>query len=116
MTQPASFDRFLSLPLTEFQAGLPIPNSDLENLDAILVLGHQLDSDGGLKLRLIARLEAARALAGQSEKAPLVLTGGRLGTVRSEADAMASWLIGQGLPAARLHLEEQATDTLENAA
>lgn len=116
MTRPFYFDRLLSLPLTEFCPGLPIQNADLENLDAILVLGHQLDDDGDLKPRLVARLEAARALASQNEKAALVLTGGKLGAPRSEADAMANWLIAEGLPAARLHLEDQATDTLENAA
>ncbi|WP_370676923.1 YdcF family protein [Pleomorphomonas sp. PLEO] len=116
MTRTAYFDRLLSLSLSEFRPGSPIPNAGLESLDAILVLGHQLEDDGGLKPRLVARLEAARALAEASAKAPLVLTGGKLGTVRSEADAMANWLIARGLPAARLHLEEQATDTLENAA
>lgn len=116
MTHPAYFDRLLSLALLEFHPGSSIRNAGLENLDAILVLGHQLEDDGGLKPRLVARLEAAHALAERNAEAQLVLTGGRLGAVRSEAEAMADYLIARDLPADRLHLEEQATDTLENAA
>ncbi len=115
MIHPGHLDRFLSLALIEFCPDSTHQVASLGTLDAILVLGHQLEEDGSPKPRLVTRLEAARALADNNPGASLVLTGGKLGSIRSEAEAMANWLTAQGLPSMRLHLEEQATDTLENA-
>lgn len=103
------------LPILEYRGGHPLPPSAPTDVDAILVLGHQLEPDGSMRPRLVARLEAALALANLNPRAPLVLSGGRLDAPRSEAEAMAEWLSASGIPANRLHLEDQSLDTLENA-
>lgn len=106
----------LDLPILEYHPGHAIPRSGLDDVDAILVLGHQLEPDGSMRPRLVARLEAALALAEENPAAQLVLTGGKLGAPRSEAEAMANWLSSNGIASSRLHLEDKAEDTLENAA
>lgn len=116
MIHSSHLDELLSLALIEFCHDSTLQIARMGTLDAILVLGHQLEEDGSLRHRLVTRLEAAWALAENNPGASLVLTGGKLGSIRSEAEAMANWLTAQGLPSTRLHLEEQATDTLENAA
>ena len=115
MPRSTMLHSLFDLPILEHQPGHPLPPSAPTEIDAILVLGHQLEPDGLMRPRLVARLEAALALAILNPAAPLVLSGGKLGAPRSEAEAMAEWLSASGIAADRLHLEDQSEDTLENA-
>ncbi len=116
MTYPAYLDHLLSLPIREHRSRDTFADLDLRDFDAILVLGHQLEADGSIRPRLNARLEAAHDLSLLNQSAAIVLTGGRLGAARSEAEAMAVWLRERGVDPQRIHLEKEAEDTLENAA
>lgn len=82
---------------------------------AIVILGHGLLPDGGMRDELYARLRAGFAQALLAPASPVVVTGGNPRNGRTEAHAMANWLIGHGLPAHRVVVEDRATSTAENA-
>jgi len=113
MISDSYVDRILALEIIEHETGT-VPSS-LPDHAAVLVFGHQLEPDGSMRPRLLQRLAVAHALATANPEAPIVLTGGTLGAPRSEAEAMADWLAGQGISADRLHLEPLAEDTVGNA-
>jgi uncharacterized SAM-binding protein YcdF (DUF218 family) len=113
MMSDSYVDRILALELIEHETGT-VP-SPLPDRAAIIVFGHQLEPDGSMRPRLLQRLAVAHALATTHPDAPIVLTGGPLGAPRSEAEAMAGWLAGEGISADRLHLEPLAEDTVGNA-
>ncbi len=113
MMSDSYVDRILALEVIEHETGT-VP-SPLPDRAAIIVFGHQLEPDGSMRPRLLQRLAVAHALATAHPDAPIVLTGGPLGAPRSEAEAMAGWLTGEGISADRLHLEPLAEDTVGNA-
>lgn len=89
--------------------------------DFVIVLGAGLRPDGGVPPLLASRLERARevwdALDRQAAdfRPMLVLSGGKGDDERrSEASAMAAWLVERGFPADRLLLEDQSRTTEEN--
>ena len=82
--------------------------------DAILVLGRRLEGDA-----LTAVFEARLALAEELWRAGLAprifVAGGTTGTAtRSEAEAGRDWLLGHGVPATAVLLEDRSQHTLEN--
>lgn len=92
--------------------------SGTESPDAptLIVLGAGLHGDTPSAI-LTARLRTARDYLDAHPEAVAVLTGGQgAGESVTEASAMAAWLTRQGVDPARLYLEEQATDTVENLA
>ena len=89
--------------------------------DFVIVLGAGLRPDGGVPPLLASRLERGRevwdALDRQAAgfRPMLVLSGGKGDDERrSEASAMAGWLVERGFPADRLLLEDQSRTTEEN--
>lgn len=89
--------------------------------DFVIVLGAGLRPDGGVPPLLASRLERGRevwdALDRQAAdfRPMLVLSGGKGDDERrSEASAMAAWLVERGFPADRLLLEDQSRTTDEN--
>ncbi|MBB3931005.1 uncharacterized SAM-binding protein YcdF (DUF218 family) [Kaistia hirudinis] len=113
MMSDSYVDRILALEVIEHETGT-VP-SPLPDRAAIIVFGHQLEPDGSMRPRLLQRLAVAHTLAAAHPEAPIVLTGGPLGTPRSEAEAMAGGLAEEGISADRLHLEPLAEDTVGNA-
>ncbi|MCM6772266.1 YdcF family protein [Nocardia sp. CDC159] len=81
----------------------------------IVVLGYGLLPDGTMRPELVGRLTAAWVQAIAAPWAPVVVTGGNPQGGVSEAAAMAGWLIGHGIPAERIHVEERANSTVQNA-
>jgi len=89
--------------------------------DFVIVLGAGLRPDGGVPPLLASRLERGRevwaALDRQAADFPpmLILSGGKGDDERrSEASAMAAYLVERGFPADRLLLEDQSRTTEEN--
>ena len=89
--------------------------------DFVIVLGAGLRPDGGVPPLLASRLERGRevwaALDRQATGFPpmLILSGGKGDDERrSEASAMAAYLVERGFPADRLLLEDQSRTTEEN--
>ncbi|GAB2656548.1 YdcF family protein [Nocardia goodfellowii] len=97
-------------PTTSTQLGFRGPGT------AIVVLGYGLLPDGAMRPELIARLRTGFVQALLAPAAPIIVTGGNPRNSVTEASAMAEWLIAHGIPAERIHLEPDATCTVENAA
>jgi uncharacterized SAM-binding protein YcdF (DUF218 family) len=86
-----------------------------EPLDAIVVLGAPLRSDGGLTSALQDRVDAAAALYRRGGGRIVVVTGGTThGAPRAEAAAMAEALAPH-VPRDALLVEDAALTTAENA-
>ena len=84
----------------------------------LVVLGFQLNPDGGMKDELIQRLAVARACAEKYPNALIVCTGG--GTApenpgATEAGEMAKWLIAHGVDPRRVVAEDRSLTTAQNA-
>jgi uncharacterized SAM-binding protein YcdF (DUF218 family) len=82
---------------------------------AIVVLGYGLLPDGTMRPELVDRLRAAWAEAIASPLSPIVTTGGNPHNGVTEGQAMAGWLIADGIPAWRIHPETRAGSTVQNA-
>lgn len=83
---------------------------------AIVVLGHGLLPDGGMRPELIARLHAGFAQALLAPASPVIVTGGNPRNGVTEARAMADWLIARGIAPQRVIVEDHAASTVQNAA
>lgn len=81
----------------------------------IAVLGYGLLPDGSLRPELVNRLTAAWLQALAAPMSPIVVSGGNPTNGVTEASAMAGWLIGRGIPASRILVEDRATSTVQNA-
>lgn len=82
---------------------------------AIVVLGYGLLPDGEMRPELVSRLHAGYAQALLAPLSPIIVTGGNPRNGVTEAQAMADWLIGHGIPAERIHIESEAVSTAQNA-
>lgn len=81
---------------------------------AIIVLGAGVNGTTP-SLSLKTRLEAALAYAQDNPDLPVVVSGCQgPGEDISEAECMAQWLAGRGLPPERIILEDQAANTEQN--
>ena len=84
-------------------------------LDALVVLGAGLQPDGSPSETLRYRLDAALAYLGENPGTACVVSGGQgLGESRTEADAMAEYLVARGLDEGRITKEERSSTTAEN--
>ncbi|MBF6064529.1 YdcF family protein [Nocardia terpenica] len=100
---------------TSFQLpGLPLI-AGLGPDTAIVVLGYGLQPDGGMRPELINRLSAGYVQALLSPAAPIIVTGGNPENGVTEARAMAEWLVGHGIAPRRVHIEDRACSTVQNA-
>jgi uncharacterized SAM-binding protein YcdF (DUF218 family) len=89
--------------------------------DFVIVLGAGLRPDGGVPPLLASRLDRGHEVwAALDQRDPpfppmLIVSGGKGSDERrSEASAMASYLVDRGFPAGRLLLEDQSRSTEEN--
>ncbi|HZR20295.1 MAG TPA: YdcF family protein [Verrucomicrobiae bacterium] len=90
-----------------------IPSED--RIDAIVVLGAGLETNGLMKTKLIRRLKQCLKLARMHPDTPIILTGGNPKDGITEAYAMRRWCLKKGISKKRLWLEDKARDTVENA-
>jgi len=103
---------FVSFMVYTLFLGLIPPRRDF---DFVIVHGSGLI--GGSVPRLLAdRLDKAIRIYKKDSTPPMVITSGGRGAdeARSEASAMAEYLVDHGIPAERILLEDQSTTTLEN--
>ncbi|WP_319944334.1 ElyC/SanA/YdcF family protein [Nocardia macrotermitis] len=82
---------------------------------ALVVLGYGLLPNGALRPELVNRLQAAWLQAIAAPNSPIVVTGGAPQNGVPEAAAMAGWLIGHGIPASRILVEDRSGSTVQNA-
>ena len=84
-------------------------------LDCLVVLGAGLRPDGTPTETLQYRLAAALTYLEDNPETRCVVSGGQgFGETRTEADAMAEYLVAHGLDADRVTKEERSTSTAEN--
>ncbi len=112
MSNWSRFNSEMDIPADVLPDGLPEDDSL-----CIVVLGYALNSDGSMQPELIDRLEVALASAQKYPNAYIAVTGGGTAANASitEAEAMASWLIANGISSDRLILETQSLSTTYNA-
>ncbi|WP_280400011.1 YdcF family protein [Nocardia carnea] len=81
----------------------------------IVVFGYGLLPDGTPRPELVDRLQAAWLQAIASPFSPIVVSGNNPSNGITEAEAMRNWLVGRGIPAQRIQLENRAGSTVQNA-
>lgn len=89
------------------------PNVDA--FDVAIVLGAKLRPDGSPSPAMVRRVGHGVQVLREGRAGALLMTGGETGAGITEARAMAGLAQAAGAPAARIHLEEQAHNTIENA-
>lgn len=94
-----------------------IPAAAEPSLDYVIVLGAKVKPDGSLSKTLKLRLDKALEYMKENSETMLVLSGAK-GDAEpcSEADAMETYLLGQGADPDHLLKEEQSFSTVENLA
>ena len=94
-----------------------IPAAAEPSLDYVIVLGAKVKPDGSLSKTLKLRLDKALEYMKETPETMLVLSGAK-GDAEpcSEADAMETYLLGQGADPDHLLKEEQSFSTVENLA
>src|SRR5699024_3261958 len=86
-----------------------------DNKHVFVVLGFALDNNGEMKDELIGRLEVALNSANKYPDAYVLVTGGVEKNGWTEGDRMRDWLVDQGLSEDRIIVENQSSNTVENA-
>ncbi|MGW5311296.1 YdcF family protein [Nocardia thailandica] len=110
------------LPALPFGAHQGVASLDFTTLPstygpdtAVVILGYGLTPEGTLREELVRRLRAGLMQAVFAPLSPVIVTGGNPQSGVREADAMADWLVANGLPEARILREPEAASTVENA-
>lgn len=89
-----------------------LPDDDTH---AFIVLGFALKEDGTMEDELINRLEVALNSAEKYPDSYVLVTGGVEKNGWTEGDRMRDWLVDQGLSEDRIIVENQSSNTVENA-
>lgn len=82
---------------------------------AIVVLGFGLNANGKMAPELVNRVSAGKSQAEITTTAPIVVTGGVPKNGITEAAAMKTWLIDNGVDASRIVTEDKSGSTVANA-
>lgn len=102
-------DQALNFPVTDQVPVGVAPDS------VIVILGFGLLDDGGLRPILTQRLHKGLDVAAAYPHMPVLVSGGNPRGGRTEAAAMRDWLVENGLPVERVHLEADSMSTVGNA-
>lgn len=87
---------------------------DIQDYDAIVVLGAQVKPDGSLSLQLTWRLDTAYE-AWQRKNCPVVVCGAQGGDEpMPEAHAMRDYLIAKGVPPEQILMDDASFNTQQN--
>lgn len=105
----ATIDQKVAAPLADTLPQLPEPGL------GIVTLGYALHEDGSMDDILIDRLQQTKAAAQRWPSAPVIVTGGVEQSGRTEGESMKEWLVNNGVAADRIHDENFARSTVENA-
>lgn len=84
--------------------------------DAIVVLGAALDQAGGMSPALAKRVETGIQAYRDGAAPLLIMSGGKTGPLRAEAEAMAERAYQAGLAVEVVLLEDRSLNTWQNAA
>jgi len=81
--------------------------------DALIVLGY-VSKDGRIHPLLKERLDEAYKLFRQYGHKYIIVSGGAVGSRRSEAELMEKYLVEKGVPAKRVLKEDKSNNTVQN--
>jgi len=84
-------------------------------MDALVVLGHALETDGSMAETLVKRVDFAVDLYRKGISNLLIMSGGLPVNERTEAQNMKEYAVSQGIDAERILIEDQSINTYENA-
>ncbi|MFF2084505.1 YdcF family protein [Nocardia sp. NPDC058176] len=82
---------------------------------AVVILGYGLTPEGAMREELVRRLRAGLLQAALAPLSPVIVTGGNPRAGITEADAMAAWLVANGVAPERILREDRADSTVQNA-
>ncbi len=82
---------------------------------AIVILGYALSDEGEMKAPLIGRLEQGLAAARLNPESEIIVSGGVPKAGVTEAYLMKKWLVEKGIFPEKIHMDDQAKDTVGNA-
>lgn len=82
---------------------------------AIVVLGYGLNANGKMAPELVNRVSVGKAQSEVTTGAPIVVTGGVPKKGVTEAAAMRTWLVDNGVSASRILVEDKSGSTVGNA-
>jgi uncharacterized SAM-binding protein YcdF (DUF218 family) len=105
----ANVNQALTFPLTD-----QVP-SGIAPGTTIVILGYGLQDDGGMRPVLVERLQKGLAVAQAYPSLPIVVSGGNPKAGITEAAAMKTWLLAQGVSPTRVYTESGAVSTQSNA-
>jgi len=86
-----------------------------DDTHAFIVLGFALKSDGTMEDELIGRLEVALNSAEKYPDSYILVTGGVERNGWTEGDRMHDWLVDHGISEDRIIVENESSNTVENA-
>ncbi|WP_373893796.1 YdcF family protein [Virgibacillus sp. CBA3643] len=86
-----------------------------DDTHAFIVLGFALKSDGTMEDELIGRLEVALNSAEKYPESYVLVTGGVEKNGWTEGDRMHDWLVDHGLSEDRIIVENESSNTVQNA-
>lgn len=81
--------------------------------DALIVLGY-VSKDGQIHPLLKERLDEAYKLFRQYGHRYIIVSGGAVGSRRSEAELMKKYLVEKGIPAKKVLKEDKSSNTVQN--
>lgn len=87
----------------------------VDAFDVAIILGARLRADGSPSPAMVRRVGHGVHRLREGRAGALLMTGGETGAGITEARAMAGLAEAAGVPAALIHLEERARNTIENA-
>lgn len=102
----------------EFHSGVLPDGLPEDDSLCIVVMGYQLQSDGGMREELTQRMKVTLESAQKYPNAYIMCTGGGTAAKNSkvtEAGQMAKWLKKKGIDPDRIIVEDQALSTIQNA-
>jgi uncharacterized SAM-binding protein YcdF (DUF218 family) len=92
----------------------PRENTNQEHFDVLIVLGYPADADGNPTPAELARVTEAVHEYERGVAPMMIMTGGPAHNEFVEAEVMARVAEAQGIPAAQIHEEPKARNTIEN--
>lgn len=93
----------------------PTSNTNLNRLDAIIVLGYPADGDGNPTPEQLSRVTEGVREYERGVAPRLIMTGGAVHNGFAEAEVMARTAEADGIPESAIVKETRARDTIENA-
>lgn len=105
---------FAFIQLFIIQRGM-VADARAKTADYVLVLGALVNPDGRPSDTLAARCDTAVSVLETNPQSKAVLCGGQgWNEPCTEASSMSAYMIAQGIPAERLLLEEESSNTIQN--